>query len=756
MDIMKKRISLILSIIMLALVIIPVIKVNATEACQVSMTVKMGTTTLTNGGRYNVQGGEKITVSASSSKADIERIGYAYGNDPTIDIYSNKITIDVPYKANGTVMNLYIEAIAENDDGSKNTITKTGWMKYTLVYPTDADVENKKLTAKYGSTTLKVDSITEVEIGDKITIQATPASEVDNIQYRWTVDTTATKVKNSNCTVVIPSSFVVGKVYKLAVNALYSDGLCVDGEKPTATKPQYYYFKLKENTPTPTTVPSTRSLTVSKDSKVLAKLSTTVVKAGDKIVVKATPANNVYYIQTRWSEDSSFENTHASECTFTIPSSVKAGKTYFLSVNALYNDGLCADGRDTTNTITQKYYFVVEGTNHNDRILDIEPWMEENDDISELSVSLRNDSEEEEKANKNIYELNEVVTYYIDYKNGGKDVDDEVKIVLNLPLDYKVVDLDGGKVNSDDEIEWVFEDGLEEDESGTIVAKVKYTDLKRSKDDANTIYPSATIYKGSKVRDVSTVINMIVVENDEEIDVEHEPYMYGDADADTFRPDYMITRAEGALVLARIYGLDYTNIRESEITTKYTDINETYLEAKQAITAASKAGLINGYLEDDGTYTYRPNNMMTKAEFMKILACMIQEGAEDEGIDGLEIKELDKLVKIYDDAKKYYIVDGKRVYTHWAIEEITLLARLNMLPLTSDDPEFVLDEKITRAEVAQLINFYLLRAPAEVTSKTKTGFSDVSRKHELIGDIIEATRRTHTFEMTDDGTEIAR
>ena len=126
MDIMKKRISLILSIIMLALVIIPVIKVNATEACQVSMTVKMGTTTLTNGGRYNVQGGEKITVSASSSKADIERIGYAYGNDPTIDIYSNKITIDVPYKANGTVMNLYIEAIAENDDGSKNTITKTG------------------------------------------------------------------------------------------------------------------------------------------------------------------------------------------------------------------------------------------------------------------------------------------------------------------------------------------------------------------------------------------------------------------------------------------------------------------------------------------------------------------------------------------------------------------------------------------------------------------------------------------------------
>ena len=145
---------------------------------------------------------------------------------------------------------------------------------------------------------------------------------------------------------------------------------------------------------------------------------------------------------------------------------------------------------------------------------------------------------------------------------------------------------------------------------------------------------------------------------------------------------------------------------------------------------------------------------MTKAEFMKILACMVQESAKAEDIEGLEIKELDQLVKIYDDAKRYYMVEGERVYTHWAIEEITLLARLNMLPLNEDNTEFELDEKITRAEVAQLINFYLLRAPADVTSKTKTGFSDVSRKHDLVGDIIEATRESHTFSITTEATEV--
>ena len=67
-----------------------------------------------------------------------------------------------------------------------------------------------------------------------------------------------------------------------------------------------------------------------------------------------------------------------------------------------------------------------------------------------------------------------------------------------------------------------------------------------------------------------------------------------------------------------------------------------------------------------------------------------------------------------------------------------------------------LDEGISRAEVAQLVNFYTFRAPAEVTSRTTTQFSDVNRRHSLFADIVEATRPAHDAIITEDGTEIAK
>ena len=557
MNIMKKRISLILGIIMLALAIIPVVSVTATSTCQVSMTAKMGTKILSNNGKYNVNGGETITVTAKTSAVGegIAFISYFFSTgsyENRAFVYSNKAEITVPRAGIKDQIDLYVEPVATNDDGSPNTITKTGWQKYTLVYPTeDETVKSKDLKVTLNNAEIKNGATVSAKAGDKIVISATPATSVKNVQYKW--DTNSVVVKE------------------------------------------------------------------------------------------------------------------ASSVTFTIPTSVKEGTTYTLKANSYFTDGLFVDGKGETTTTSEKYYFkIADNSGKVAGDLDIEPWMEENDETEELSISLRNDSEEENKANKNIYELGEVVTYYIDYKNGGKDVSD-VSIVLDLPLDFEAVDLNGGKINSDDEIEWILENGLEEGDVGTIIVKVKYTGLKRSRDDANTIYPTASILKGSKVKDVSTVINFIITEYDEEIDIDHEPYMYGDADSDTFRPDYLITRAEGALVLARIYGLDYENVRT--ITTKYTDIGDTYLEAQKAITAASQAGLINGYLEDDGTYTYRPNTRMTKAEFMKILACMIQESADDQNIDGLEIKELAQLVKVYDDSTRYYVVNGKKVYTHTTVNE---------------------------------------------------------------------------------------
>ena len=90
---------------------------------------------------------------------------------------------------------------------------------------------------------------------------------------------------------------------------------------------------------------------------------------------------------------------------------------------------------------------------------------------------------------------------------------------------------------------------------------------------------------------------------------------------------------------------------------------------------------------------------------------------------------------------------------HWALNYVTLLTRLNMTPVSVKNKDLRLNDEITRAEVAQLINFYAFRAPAKITSSTKVQFSDVSKSHELFADIIEATRDTHSFSITEEGLE---
>lgn len=702
---------------------------------QVSMTIKMGSKTLGEGSKVEVEGGEKITVSAVSTKAPIERIGYYfYANGKkegsTTDIYEDNITITVPTGAAGSKRYLYIEAVAENDNGEPNTITKTGWVEITLNYKEEEEppVEvpsEKDITVAYEGKTLAENSKTEVNPGESLKITATPADEVVKLYYKWDSEDWAPLAYTSNYSTRVPTHFEPGSTHALYVKADYEDG--------TKLEQQKYIFVIPEEA-------SDITMNVKLDSKTLKPGFSTQVKGGEEVIVVAeVTGSEVDYITYQFGTDDK-EKVNKSKATFEVPDK-KAGTTLKLYVEAVAEDGSTTG----TKTYTLKFVDVIDGE------LDIEPWMEENDEITELTINLRNDSEEEEKANKNIYALEEVVTYFIDYKNGtGDDITSKVTIEFEIPLDFDVVDADGGDVDEDDRIiTWEFEDGLEEDEAGTLVVKLKYTDFTKSKYDNETIYPSVAILKGKKEMDRSAVVNLIIEEYDMEIEETHEPYMFGDEETPTFRPDDTITRAEGALVLARIYGLNY---KSTQVTNVFSDLDETYLEAQKAIVAASKAGLINGYTNG----TFKPNNSMTRAEFIKILACMVESNAEDEEIEGLEIKDVENNIKVYADSTRYYIVDGKKIYSHWALEEITLLARLNMLPVTEDEPELELDEEITRAEVAQLVNSYLLRAPASVTSKTKSGFDDVSKKHDLFADIIEATRDDHTFSMNeDDGTENA-
>ncbi len=390
----------------------------------------------------------------------------------------------------------------------------------------------------------------------------------------------------------------------------------------------------------------------------------------------------------------------------------------------------------------------VDPDTESDGELIVEPWMKENEDLNKLAVSLRSEpyeNEDNERANKNIYVLDEKVVYYVDYKNGGKTTDGKVELVLNLPLTATVVQKDGGDVSKKDgTITWTF-DGMKKGEEGTKVVVVKYTSLGSAKATFKRVTPSAVITLDGKKKDVSSVINLIIKDFDEEINEEHDPFMYGDKGTETFRPDDTITRAEGALVLTRIFGIS-TAYDTNEYD--FPDLDETYLEARKAIRAARAYGLINGY--PDGTF--KPNATMTIGEFMTIIARQIEE---DEG-EGFEIKDENEAIKIYKDKTRLYYISDKEMYdAHWAAQYATLLCRLNMTAVKEKETNLRLGNAITRAEVAQLVNFYLLRAPAKVTRTTLIRFPDVSRNHRLIGDIVEATRETHTYSINEDGKEVA-
>ena len=79
-----------------------------------------------------------------------------------------------------------------------------------------------------------------------------------------------------------------------------------------------------------------------------------------------------------------------------------------------------------------------------------------------------------------------------------------------------------------------------------------------------------------------------------------------------------------------------------------------------------------------------------------------------------------------------------------------------MTSASSKEKDLRVDDIITRAEVAQLCNYFLFRAPAKVTSSTNISFTDVSRSHKLIGDIVEATRESHSYMVTEDGKEVIK
>jgi len=565
--------------------------------------------------------------------------------------------------------------------------------------------------------------------GDTIKITGTSNIGVKLVAYKWD-NGNVIEVNGASTTIAVPE---LGQGKKLSIVAQAADG------KWSNTKTFTFLPEAKKDE---TTIEAYLRV-----NGVVVENGTTVkVNANTKLEVEGVSNKTVKVVSYKWANGSVIEisGTKAVIPMATNFQSIKLG------ITAQASDGKWANSKTFTIVMDSSKPGPEDDptpVDDDDDELIIEPWMKENKDLNKLAVSLRSEpyDDEEDRANKNIYALGEKVVYYVDYKNGGKNITQPVKLTLNIPLSYTVVSSDNGTVDKKaGTITWLFANGLEKEQAGTKTVVVKFTSLGNSKSlTYKRITPKAVIYQDGKKKDTSAVINLIVKDFDEEIKDEHDPYMYGDRNADTFRPDDTITRAEGALVLTRIFGIStaYDNSKYD-----FPDLDETYVEARRAIRAAKAYGLIEGF--PDGNYY--PNKTMTVGEFMTIIARQIEEEEEE----GFEVKDVDDLIKVYKDKNKvYYLSDTETYDEHWSVAYATLLCRLNMTPVTSKNTTIRFDNPISRAEVAQLVNFYLLRAPAAVTRSTTTKFSDVSRNHKLFADIVEATRPTHNWSLTEEGTE---
>lgn len=82
----------------------------------------------------------------------------------------------------------------------------------------------------------------------------------------------------------------------------------------------------------------------------------------------------------------------------------------------------------------------------------------------------------------------------------------------------------------------------------------------------------------------------------------------------TFKPNNLVTRAESATIIAKTLGLTGPS---PSFRSKFTDIRTHW--ARDFIMALEERGVIGGFAEPDGTFTFRPDLNMTRAQEARIL-----------------------------------------------------------------------------------------------------------------------------------------
>ncbi|AQU80245.1 S-layer homology domain-containing protein [Planococcus faecalis] len=131
-------------------------------------------------------------------------------------------------------------------------------------------------------------------------------------------------------------------------------------------------------------------------------------------------------------------------------------------------------------------------------------------------------------------------------------------------------------------------------------------------------------------------------------------------DDNTFRPDNVVTRAEAAIMIGKLKGLDVT-----QKATQFTDVSKSS-KASGYIAAAQKAGYLNGYPDK----TFRPDAKMTRGDMAIVLGNVFTTPLSTE----LNFKDVSSNMKAFESINKivsYNIAVGYPDKTFRPLDAVT-------------------------------------------------------------------------------------
>lgn len=305
------------------------------------------------GGTYTVRPGDTITVEANSSQGTIETIRYCWGDAVDSEVteeQAQQITISVPEYDPGHTEVLRTGAAATQRSDDASIVIKTGWNTYTLVYADD-------IYLKSNGQRMQQSSPAELVPGASIQICSSfSADTLDGILYRWNAEDAYTILNGKSTgdaeTITVPMDFEAGKTYSLHVNALLSNGLCLDGKRPGETTAKVYPIHIPNN------YVAGKAVRVFVNDVEIQSGSTTAVKAGATIDAKFFPADKVVKTNYKYN-DNQAEDEEASSLRKYLPENAKKGEIYTIKLNAYYTDGYFIDNKNEDETVSLIYRFEI-------------------------------------------------------------------------------------------------------------------------------------------------------------------------------------------------------------------------------------------------------------------------------------------------------------------------------------------------------------------------------------------------------------